>query len=264
MAGKRGRRTRYTWFPTNYSDAEDTTQRVPGIQFSLAVNRNGAITTGIVPLTADAPREPGDINPETDVGVLNTIVGNEYFLRRIVGKMYITHELFGPGADGLPTDPSNWPLAALCTAGIFVARAGDASAAEVDLPIGATVAANLRESYSPSHVNTIREPWIWRRAWILGNPAVKYFLQRGAFPTINEGEFFEFPTNNAEYGSVADGPHVDAKTMRRVRDDERLFFAFSTVRWPLGDAALNDSAIRGHFDYRILAQVRKARSRGVF
>lgn len=260
---RKKRRTKYTWFPTNFSDAEDSTQRVPGIQFSLAVNRNGSIQTGIVPLTADAPREPGDVNPETDVGVLNTIVGNEYFLRRIVGKCHIAHENFGTAADGIPTGIP-YPQAALVIAGIFVARAGDASANEIDLPIGATVAANLRESYSPAHVNTIREPWIWRRSWILGNPFVKIFFDRGPVPTTNEGEYQFFPSTTAEYGSVADGAHVDAKTMRRVRDDERLFFAVSTVRYPLGQTENNDSAIRGFFDYRILAQVRKARSRGVF
>lgn len=264
---RKKRRTKYTWFPTAWTQgAGGSDHRLPGIDFALGVDSAGTITTGIIPLTADAPKEPADNDPRTTTGILPDIVGQEYFLKRIVGKFHIAHVGFALYAGGVPTEGTitTFPNATIVGAGIFVARADDLSAGGVDLPVGATVGATLREQYSPLHVNTIREPWVWRRTWILGNPLVKLAFQRGSLTAVNGFAGGFFPPTTAGYGSIQDGPHVDAKTARRVSNDDRLWLAVSTQTWPVNTAFQTDTEIRGHFDYRILAQLRRAFNRGVF
>lgn len=266
---KRGRsRTKFTWFPTAWTEGEDASQRIAGIDFALAVNRNGSITTGIIPLTADAPKEPADNDPRTTTGILADIVGQEYFLRRVVGKFHIVHEGALQINGEIPTQNTfnQFPVAALVGAGLFVARADDISAGGVDLPVGATVGATLREQYSPLHVNTIREPWIWRRTWVLTQAYAQFVLDRAPSFTAADlnGKPFGFPTTTADYGSVADGPTIDAKTARRITNDDRLWLAVSTQIFPVNTDSIEDGAIRGHFDYRLLAGLRKARNTGSF
>jgi len=264
---RRRRRSRGTWFPTigTFIDGEDSTS---GKQFVLAALTTGAINTLITPVTLDRPREGDDIGDDS----LADIVGSEYILLRIVGKLlaYRTVDL-AAGAGEVAFD--NAP-AVLFGCGFFVARANDASSGGgEDTPIGSASATERNDNYSPLEADTVREPWIWRRTWILGchgnnvTPQMNGQLYGGATdsPASPQGAF-AFPPSTALYGSIADGPHIDSKVKRRIRQDDRLWFAISCCTWPINTAINTERnfGVRGYLDYRMFASLRKARNTSAF
>lgn len=248
---RRKRRNKGTWFPILGTGLPGANDDISARDFIINVAGGGQQTV-VAPLTYDVPSE-GDTVGADDPGVLAGIVGQEYFLRRLVGKLHVSCDVIasstGAGA------------AYLVGAGFFVARAADADAGGgPNLPIGAAGAAELLENYSPLHHNTIREPWIWRRTWILGT-TVGDSLASDPFSSYN----IHGPHNNAGYPGVLDGPHVDAKTARRVALDERLWFALGCVPLQLGVAPSTlQGGINAILDIRAFAQLTRARNRGVF
>jgi len=95
-------------------------------------------------------------------------------------------------------------------------------------------------SYSPLDNNNLRDPWIWRRTWMLTNDF-----------SNNLTEDYEFPRSTTDYGSVLDGSHIDQKTARRVSDEERLFFVISTVNPGLSTTLAGGGTFI--LDYRVVA-----------
>jgi len=239
----RRRRTRYQWLYNTGTigpgaNVEDTSS---GRELTITTPVNATQSVSIVDLLLDTS---SDEQPTTlPLGVYQN---NDYVIKRIVGKCFVNFE-----AGGATANP-----AAIVTAGIFVARAGDADdvAGAENFPIGAAgLGAQAVDNYSPNRAETIREPWIWRRQWILGNPSI---------PAGVGGQ--NYPSTSAGYGSVADGPHIDAKTGRRVGSDERLFFVLSSRNYPVniaGDAAI---FIRCWLDYRVLGAMRRTKARSAF
>lgn len=260
MARGTKRRTKYTWFPTTGTTVIPESFNASGSQFVISVNGSGVPSTLITPLTYDVPAEAGSSVLPDDPGVLAGIVGQEYFIKRIVGKVFAGLQAFR-NVNGDPSVPS----AALVAVGMFIARANDNdSGGGPNTPIGSASAQELIDNYSPLSNETIREPWIWRRTWILGNKADTFFAQNTAAGAISVGHGQMFPPTTADYGSIQDGPHIDAKCARRVSLDERLYLAVSASPWPLTVIADDDLTVIGYVDYRILAQLRKASARGVF
>lgn len=258
----RRRRTKYTWLPTVGTAGIDNLNNVSGRSFIATVPLDGSVSVILGTLTFDAPLEGDDLFEATTP--LGTVLGNEYFIRRVVGKFFAEHS----GTRAISNDPSV-PHAALIGFGIFIARANDADAGGgANTPIGSASAAERAESYNPLGEDCIREPWLFRRTWILGNAA---FARQRVEVGVSDFVFspftvpgVTFPSNTADYGSIQDGPHVDAKTARRVRQDERLFLAISTMSWPVGTVTDAASVVNGYFDFRILGALRKARNRGSF
>jgi len=244
----RRRRARGTWLPSigSVTAAGDDDSVASGRQFFIDVPIDGTIGTILTPLTFDQPVE-GEADPTTST--MADIVGSEYFLERIVGKCFAFRQ---------PTSANN--QAVLFGAGFFVARANDTSSGGgPDTPIGSASVAELRDNYSPLEVDTIRLPWIWRRTWLLGSSGI---------PTgVTAPNFFvaaDSPASTMLYGSVADGPHIDAKTKRRVRLEERLFFVVSATTFPFTLGEQPAQSIGGYLDYRLFGQLRRATQRGVF
>lgn len=182
--------------------------------------------TAVNAITTDAPPEAAN-EGNTRMAVYE---GGGYRLRRIVGKCF--------AAMDQPTGIGR-PEALLVTAGFIVLR--------VDPFTGDPLRAATANDYSPQLFGSERDPWIWRRTWLLGNNAT---------PTTSNG-VETFPRNNAEYGSVADGPHIDQKTARTVKTEERLFFVASAVS--LGTAFATPLAGRAvvTLDYRLLGSPMK-------
>lgn len=237
----RKRRTKYTWLPISGSaaqvegDPQRANKRGVGI-----VSIDGAEDLEIIPLLLDTPAETAN-QDET----LADIIGSEYFIKRIVGKLFCSYSQV-PGSQG------DIPVSVLVTAGFFIARADTALGQGV--PVGTDDALN---NYSPAAAINIREPWVWRRTWMLGNEALEAL-------TVNSPTW---PGRNTSYSGVMDGPHIDARTARRVRKEERLFFALSCGRafsdaqegTPDGPANVN-----WLLDYRVLGALRKSVARGSF
>jgi len=249
---RRRRSPKVTWLPTlgTTVGADEVEINVSGLQSQFEVTKlpTDVGYLGIYPLTVD---QPSGEDPAEPVSLADAI-GSEYFLRRIVGKLFINTFVDGPIANGV--------TAVAISAGFFVARSDYTTPG---LPAGATMLGtnpsdgNTWASFSPLDSRCMREPWIWRRNWIL---SVNGWDAGGTQP---------YPSGNVNYGiSSLDGPHIDAKTRRRVSNDDRLYFAIAGTAWPFDfpEVDTEDLAVNVQFwlDYRLVGSLRKARNRGVF
>lgn len=174
------------------------------IASTIGVATGGALSTTIHSLVTDVPAEAAQT---VQVQSLADYQESGYRLRRIVGKLYCSYEQ-SVGTEGVTI----YPEACLVGAGLIILR--------VDPTNGAPLMAATPSYYSPLALNNTRDPWIWRRTWLLSND----FADEGVVRSAME----EFPRTNAEYGSAYDGPHIDQKTARRVSTEERLFLIVST------------------------------------
>lgn len=221
---------------------------------------------GVLPVLMDEPQEPDTFTPDVP---MSYFAANEYSIRRIVGKCFVaSRALFKTTSQGNLNSSS--PLF-LVTSGLFIARAGaeDISATNPDTPIG--WATEGLYDYNPDIPNAIREPWIWRRQWIIGNSAISQQLwQNMTVDPVTSTPILAFdqPNNNWIGRAVADGPHIDAKTRRRVGNDDRLWWTVFAQNWPRDSDATNDFTenvdIDCHLDIRVFGALRKARNRGNF
>lgn len=246
----RRRRTKGTWLP-NVGTAINEEETYQGRQFTLTLvagPNNSA--TAISPLTFDV--EFGeDADPSTTTSMAD-VIGRDYVLQRIVGKLFLERQV----AASAGIDPS---AAVLVGAGFFVARQNDSgSGGGVDTPIGSASAIERRDNYSVLDADNVREPWIWRRTWILGVGQQKSNVVAGLFEAGN------YPCSNVYYGSVADGPHIDSKVKRRIGQDNRLWFGVSAMPYPAGAAVAANIVVRGNLDYRLFGSIRKARNSSAF
>lgn len=248
---RRRTKRKYTWFPVL---GGDTASDGEGLELSTATRgipcaKDGTVTTDIFPLIPDQSHE-------TDIGggrALVDFVGTSWFIKRLVGKVHISYEQNLTAPSGSGGAVATIPAACVVVAGFFVARQ---DATQPSVPIGDD--ANLNEDYSPLALATQREPWIWRRSWILGNN-----IAAGTNVGLSPPAGFNFPATNASR-SVYDGPHIDAKTARRSQNDERLWFALSTWQWPTALIADNDGQLSYTLDLRILGALRRQRNRSAF
>lgn len=248
---RKKRRNRGTWFPNVGSFTGQPGQVYAGnIVAGIVVPANTSGTFGgpqrvqISEVVQDAPLEPEAALNQS--GQLSRIVGQEYILQRIVGSIFM-------GLNDLSDVEEPSPRAALVTAGFFVARADDAdSAGGQAFPIGfnALAVAEQNENYSPQAVDTIREPWIWRRSWVLGG-------------TLQTGNAFSlFPSVNSTYGSLREGTHIDAKSKRRIGNDDRLWLAIGVMSLSVND--VQDGSVDVITDHRIFGTVVRAHNKSTF
>lgn len=155
-----------------------------------------------------------------------------YRLRRIVGKIHV-----GTQHDET-SNPSTRSNFISVTAGIIVRRVDD---------IGNAVATDV----STQDIQNNRDPWIWRRNWLLGTQ--HFLLDPDPMSSFNL-----LPTNNvtAYGGGNHDAAHLDQKTARRVGPEERLFLDVSLVSGlqlvgqDEADETINFAC---HYDMRFLA-----------
>lgn len=261
---RRKRQRRGTWFPTLGTGINEGADSVSGISASIPLLTTGLTNAAIVPITFDDPQEDKEATPESQ---LLEFVGQEYILHSIIGSFLASYSC-NPAGGSFNDIP-----AALVVAGFFVARSADDAGGTTDtLPIGAATVQEIRDNYSPLSGQTIREPWIWRRAWILGQSwprqTANGFPIAGA-PLVGTGVVGSngqaFPSSTAGYASLASGPFFRTKTRRRVRQDERLWFSVAAVNWPLETlSAGQTNQVDFYLDYRIFGDLVKAKNRSAF
>lgn len=171
----------------------------------------------------------GDYNEEVIAGSLGFSLADKqvnYFLRRVVGKLFCQiWQQDNQDAEATST--------VMCTAGIIV-RKVDQLGSPTSLDVFPT-------SYENS-----QDPYIWRRNWVLTN----YLAKSPATVKV-----WSFPTMNADYGSVMDGPHVDAKTARRVGAEERLFLDLEATAIDGTPEGVGANEIHWLWDLRGLATI---------
>lgn len=270
----KGRR-RYTWFPVVGTGALDESQDNFNQRFfTQDIAPTGASSVDISPVVPDVPAEGDEINVDAP-GQLVQAIGQEYVIERIVGKVFLSCQ---GRADDPPT--TIFPKSLLVGAGFFVARASDADAGGgPNVPIGGVTLAERRENYSPLSEDAIREPWMWRRVWVLSTqrpPVIRAGLGSffGPVQTLLAGsgvtQVGGAPTTNIDYGSALDGPHFDIKSVRRVGNDERLYFVIAarTIDGNIAGLelpnAIGQNMLSGLVDFRVLGQLRRAHNRSNF
>lgn len=238
MARRISRRPKVVWLPMDRNNrlgvAGGATLGTDSAMFQINVGAGsgliGATNTVVIPVVGDAPQLLALAGSPAGPS-LSDYEGSAYRLRRIVGKLFVSIDNTALDATAAST--------VVITCGFIVLRVDD-----LGVPINVTT-----DAYAPAALDGIRDPWIWRRSWVLTN-----LVQ---FATIAGAGFQPFPTTNADYGSVADGPHVDAKTARVIADEERLFFvAQATNRDGTGGQGQNLIIITG--DLRVLASMRSS------
>lgn len=261
---RRKRKTKYTWLPIqNGRLFEDGGSSDASFQnFVLDVPSDGNTVTGVVPVVADLPQ--GTLTTVESEGI-GEIIGNEYILKRIVGKCFTSLTTSYEGGSALGVDLLE-DAAVIVTAGFFVARADPAV---LTAPIGYDAGPEASLLYGPQTAELTRQPWIWRRTWLLGAGGFGPGLTEDLGTTIPDTSVIRgrgsWPFNNAGYGSVADGPHIDAKTGRRIRLEERLWFAAGACNInPTGHSVSLVQTVEVTLDCRYLGALRRPRSRSNF
>lgn len=245
MGYRRKRKQRGTWFPVlgNNAGPEGEDLPVAGIYASIPVPHAGNISTVVSQLTYDTPKE--EVANQADGTSLADVIGSAWSLRRIVGKLWCERT----------TEQLNAMPLIKVGVGFFVARAaGNDDSTTSNLPVGYGSVSDPYDqvrgnNYSPLSMTTQREPWIWRRVWVLGGG-------------VSEG----IPNINWTAQSALDGPHIDAKTRRIIASDNRLWVAFSAVLIP---PQRNESSplaeyVDFHLDYRLFGFLRRSRNQGAF
>lgn len=243
MARRISRRPKVVWLPSDINNrlglgvpATVGTQTALGaFDVDLSPGASTGVTSTVtIPIVKD---EPQNITGATET--LSDLEGSAYRLRRICGKIFVR------------ADNSSAVVAVgsvttfLVTAGFIILRT---------LPSGAPLSA-LSTDYETTSLDNVRDPWIWRRNWIVANNI--------GILTANPTSLFvgSAPTSNYTLGSggVLDGPHVDAKTARVVSDEERLFLVVSSTALD-GDAqtGVTQDSVHITYDLRVLASMRSS------
>jgi len=229
------RRKRWTWFPVigtsdpNVDGTDDTNGRTFGIPF----DGSGATNAIAFPLVPDVQTDPDSAVDQTAQVAL--ALSTDYEIERIVGKCWVSASAPADDVGAIA------PKIVQVGVGLFIAAQADAQAGGgVNLPLGAPTLIELLENYNPISNDTAREPWMWKRDWILStgrpNSLTLASSPTNFMPVVTTvnltGTIFTqmnpFPTSNIQYGSVMDGPHVDCKSNRRVRSHQRLWCIAAT------------------------------------
>jgi len=250
---RRRRKPRVIWLPTFGGQNVDgeVDSDYTGIRGVLNVDTE-EIVWDAFPLTFDYSFDAVSQQAYGAVGFpadLQSIVsGNEWKLRRIVGKAFLW-----ANADELDSPVVQAPLVD-CAVGFMVCNTLDDGSPTTDFT-----------EVNPLAQESMEDPWIWRRRWLL-NP---YNLISQANPlndpTISNFAYASLPGSNVGYGSAVDGPHIDQKTARRIHRGQRLFCVVATR--PHLNALNADFAAYGLqylIDYRLLGSLapRSAGNRG--
>lgn len=176
------------------------------------------------------------------------VEGQDWFLKRIVGKLAIACCTRSTATDG----DTSWPNV-LVGAGFFVAKAEDNNPEQPDLEV---------QEYDPLGSENVRQPWIWRRTYVLTDSNI-------TTPGGNPTRYPVFTTNNLLLASGLDGPHIDAKTARRIRREERLWFVTTMTPFHYasdsgGSVSASTMQVSVNLDYRILGAMRRSTNRSTF
>lgn len=231
---RRTRRPKVVWLPIDIDNRLATAPAPATVGTDNALNIQGLpVPGGIGNTTVDVIPVVRD-NPQNLAGggqTLSDYEGSAYRLRRIVGKVFVSTAQ--DQQEIIDTAPSIFAV----TCGFIVLKCDDGGVPLAAFP-----------NYNVQALDAIRDPWIWRRTWIIKN------IGTGDRDVQITNTGLSFPTNNCGYGSVMDGPHVDAKTARVVSDEERLFFVTSVTA--LNGALLTQSTVFIFTDLRVLVSMK--------
>lgn len=254
---KRRQRRKYTWLPTIGSQnvSEDPESDLYGQRFTLDVPIDGTQALAILPITFDAPQDD-DVTVQTHS--LADVIGSEWFLERIVGKVDLTAYAYGSDSPSGKT----WWRNNIVAAGFMVARA---DASDPTFPIGDSN--DLNSDYSPLNPHTVREPWLWHRTW-----SMTTLLATGIPPSVaqsaNPREPYFTASRTEDMPGMNNGNLIDTQSVRRIGQDDRLYFCLAAQQLGFGQAGsstpTDPNRIFGSLFVRVLGALRRARQEGRF
>jgi len=248
MARRFGRRKRprVAWMPTFglAPEPELAVDPAPGINVEITIqslaNPGESVVWDAFPLTFDETEDSETAQADPAKRTLRDIVqGNEWRLRRIVGKAFV----LAANDTALGSDTGSIVEAAL---GFIVVKTYDDGTPTTDF-----------NECNPLSQDSMEDPWIWRRVWMLNPYGNNRDISTSGGTSITPWAW-NFPQTNVWYGSVADGPHIDAKTARVIHRQERLFGVLAARRAYFGvDPTFEqEHTVRMHLDYRLLGSLR--------
>jgi len=247
----RRRKPRVVWLPT-FGHATSAFGEVVGGAAGISGQLNfdtDEVIYDAFPVTFDQSVDPAQAQAQQPVGGIyvpnlqDLVSGNEYRLRRIVGKIFI-----GVTSDETD-DPAQQSALADVAVGFIVARTDDDGAPTTDFT-----------EVNPLQHQSMEDPWIWRRRWIL-NPYGNVRQADLANNALDLPGFHMYPSTNAGYGSASDGPHIDQKTARVIHHQERLYCIVAVRQWTWGGDQQNAGMQLSYLlDYRLLASLRPGSS----
>jgi len=262
------RRRTGIWLPVLGRETEGSSSTT-ALRTSIALTTDQDYTSGItgaVPVLLDTPRQRGDVSQSASMG---DILTNEYFLQRVVGDIYAEVRTFTPAdwpdaAGSFPPNANYARSAVILYAGMCVARADDLTS---DTPLGITTDDGV--NYQVDGPDNARQPWLWRRSWVLQPWWVKdYFLDGARLQNVQAPDFGVYPQNNFSEGQgLYNGPRIDQKTKRRVRQEDRLWLIFTARAYPAFTArpvAAFQTVIDINSDLRCFGALRRARNSGQY
>jgi len=252
MAFKRRRKPRVVWLPVHGRDFTDIPEQSyfgNGIGGFSSLNPNGAFYTDIQAVTFDYSDSASNEEGTEFRSLQDLTSGNNYRLRRIVGKFHAAVSVDADAGTVIPL--------VQVAAGFMVNR--------TDPDGNALYSFTQAIEQGPLAQDSAEDPWIWRRTWFLSpvpelfrfnTSAVQVIADLDAFSDIFSSQG-QFPQTTAGYGSVLDGPHIDQKTARIISNQERLFF-WAQARIVNPGATTTSCAIAWNLDLRILASLRSS------
>lgn len=250
-----------TWFPINgtvwntegsfFYDASSTYQ-IDSIQ----VDKGNGTSEIVDPITQDYSANAGTAGGlliAEQPSLRDYVEGNDYILKRLVGNCLVVAT--GPNPQTPIFSPANQWTHVQVSAGFFVARAGDADVTLPDL--------TFDEIDSLNGAN-IQNPWIWRRTWILSNPANQFVY--GTTPSLSTFAYSTY--TNAAFAQGSDH-HFDTKSRRRIRREERLWFSLNAIGWDGNRAVVlgqetEQPGLKVNLDIRLFGKMVKGKNASTF
>jgi len=249
---KRRRKPRVVWLPT-FGAATSAFGEVVGGASGVSGTLNfdsDEVVYDAFPLTFDSTKDPASVVTEIPVlgqtyspSLHDLVSGNEYRLRRIVGKIFIS------GTSDEDDDPAENSGLIDVAFGFIVIRTDDDGSPTTDF-----------NEVNPLQQQSMEDPWIWRRRWLL-NPYGNTRAIDAANSGLNVPALNVYPNTTSGYGSAVDGPHIDQKTARVIHRQERLYGIVAARVFQFGgDAQTSGKQIQYLLDYRLLASLRPSSS----
>lgn len=233
MGRFRKRKSRVVWLPNEANSGQPPTVNYRTDTFTVPAAPNVPATT-VYALTVDYPAEAiQSLGPQPPS--VADYVQSGFRIERIVGK-------FVAGVGQLQGDgmAANFPSSIAIGMGLIVLR--------VDELTGAPLRAATPTQYSVFADDNERDPFFFRRTWVLAND-IGFGVTTTALDPLSNA-----PRCNSDYGSGAEGTYVDTQTRRLVKTEERVFLVVDAVN--IGNQADSVGTGRFYFDYRILVTPR--------
>lgn len=252
---RRTRGNKGVWFPVNGEIWNNGEQSWYDAAATLATGFVGTDrATGpsqiIIPVTSDQTVLQGPSPPVGIQSLRDIVEGQNWLLKTLVGNCTV---IVNPSAaGGTPyTQEDKW-LRVHVGAGFFVARAQDDDPTFPDL--------TFRDVDVLDSGNT-QNPWIWRRTWILDNPA-NYIETETGHVTV-------WDTSTNRELTDPQGPFFMTKSVRRIRREERLWFTVGAIGWDGERPNVNapqsvQPSVSVHLDLRIFGKMMRGKNASAF